>query len=226
MNSWDSVATVLLTAWQHLAIPLLYTTAPLIFSASIGYFLISRRARREAEIQRLKTQIINLRQSLDFIQATTVARPVELDGPGPFQLPILTQMNWLSPRREESLIAGFRSEDGRRIFATIAYRAIAQLLNDDRSMPLDKTHFSTTTSVDLAKPADVHELPVLPRFEGHLQRGPDLRILVFSSEQGRKILLPVSFETYKELLRQFESALVAHQKEKTNALKSFLPKRP
>jgi hypothetical protein len=215
MNLWNSIAAVLWTAWEYLLNPVLYTIAPLIFSVAIGYFLIRIRAKREAEIRRLTIQVGDLRQRLDFIHATTVAVAIELNGAGSFQLPLLTQITWISPRRDDRLIAGFRSEDGKRIFAEISYLAVAQLLNDHRAMPLDKGIFSTTTcSFDLAQPADAYELPVLPRFEGHLQRGRDLRILVFSSEEGRKILFPVSAETYKKLLQEFKAALVSHQQEK------------
>ena len=107
------------------------------------------------------------------------------------------------------------------MFASIGYRAVAKLLNDKRSMPLDKTTFLTATSIDLAKPADTYELPVLPRFEGLLQRGHNLRIFIFSSEEGNKVLFPVSLETYKELLNEFDAALISHQKEKMTTLKSL-----
>jgi hypothetical protein len=65
--------------------------------------------------------------------------------------------------------------------------------------------------LDLADSADAYELPLLPRFEGHVQRGPDLRILVFSCEQGRKILLPVALETYRALLPQLKAALASRR---------------
>ncbi len=213
MDLWDLIVVVLWTGWQYLFIPILYAIALLIFSGSIAYVLIQTRVKRESEIQRLRAQVDELGQRLNSIQAMTVAIAIELNGPGPFQLPLLTQLNWLVPKGKDQLIAGFRSEHGRRIFAGMSYRAVAQLLNDHRSMPLDKAKLSTSTSIDLARPADAYELPILPRFEGHLQRGRNLRILVFSSDDGRKILLPVSFEIYEELLRQVEGALVSHQQE-------------
>ena len=213
MDLWNLIGVVLWTGWEHLLIPILYAIALLIFSGSIAYVLIQTRVKGESEIQRLRAQVDELGQRLNSIQAMTAAVAIELNGPGPFQLPLLTQLNWLVPKGKDRLIAGFRSEDGRRIFAGMSYRAVAQLVNDHRSMPLDKATFSISTSIDLAKPGDAYELPILPRFEGHLQRGRNLRILVFSSDEGRKILLPVSFETYEELLRQFQAELVSHQQE-------------
>jgi hypothetical protein len=204
MNLWNLIVAVLWTAWEHLIIPVLDPIAPLIFSVLMGYFLIRTRAKREAEIQKLKTQLDTLRQRLDFIQATTVTVTIELNGPGPFQMPLLTHVNWIGHKREDGIIAGFRSEDGKRIFTEISYRAVAQLLNDQRSMPLEKTLFLTSTSIDLAKPADVYELPALPRFEGHLQRGRDLWILVFSSEPGQKFCFqfhPRHTKTFYENLK-------------------------
>jgi len=213
MDLWNLIVVVLWTGWEHLLIPILYAIALLIFSVSIAYVLIKTRVKRKSDIQRLRAEVDELGQRLDSIQAMTATVAIELNGPGPFQLPLLTQLNWLVPKGKDRLIAEFRSEDGRRIFAGMSYRAVAQLVNDHRSMPLDKATLSTSSSIDLAKPADAYELPVLPRFEGHLQRGRNLRILVFSSEEGRKILLPLSFDTYNELLRQFEAALVSHQQE-------------
>jgi hypothetical protein len=78
------------------------------------------------------------------------------------------------------------------------------------------------TLIDLAKPADAHILPILARLEGHLQRGRNVRILVFSSEDGRKILLPLSSDAYEQLLTQSNVALMSHQEE--NWLKEIIPR--
>ena len=211
MDLWQPMAAVLWAASKDLFTPLLSTLAPLLLSVSIGYYLIGRRKRQAAKMKALAAEADAFRQRLEFIRATTVAVSVELEGMGPFELPLLTQISLLTPKNQDRLVAGFRSEIGKRIFVEISYRAVAQLLNDDRSMPLDKVVLATSAILDLADPADAYELPLLPRFEGHVQRGPDLRILVFSCEQGRKILFPVSLEAYRALLPQLTAALASRR---------------
>jgi hypothetical protein len=111
-------------------------------------------------------------------------------------------------------MAEFISQDGNRICVGMTYRAVAQLLNDYHSGPLQKKALSPVTSIDLEKAFDAHELPVLPRFEGHFNSGRELRILVFSYEDGRRILFPVSFSVYEEILIQSKAALVSYREEK------------
>jgi hypothetical protein len=210
MDLWQQLGTVLRPGAEYLWTPLLATLAPLLLSVSIGYYLIGRSKRQAAKMQSLTAEVDDLRRRLDFIRATTLAVSAQLEGIGPFELPLVTQINLLKSKNDR-LVAGFRSATGKRIFAEVSYRAVAQLLNDDRSMPLDKAVLATSAVLDLAGPADAYELPLLPRFEGHVQRGPDRRILVFSCEQGRKILFPVSLETYRALLVQLKAALAARR---------------
>jgi hypothetical protein len=213
MDLGQPVAAVLWAASEHLIFPILDLVAPLLLSVAIGHYLIRARKQREAKAQRLTAEIDDLRQRLDFIQATTVAVTIQFDGTGPFQLPLLTEMHRLAPKNNDRLVAGFRLDrNGKRVLAEISYRAVAQLLNGDRSMPLNKAKLSTPRLLELAEHADVHELPLLARFEGHMQRGRDLRILVFSCEKGRQILLPVPFETYQSILREFAAAQTARQR--------------
>lgn len=166
------------------------------------------------EIQELKAQVDELKERLRSIQTMTATLAIELNGSGPFEMPLLTQLSWLVPNEKDGVMGGFRSEDGKRIHACISYRAAAQLLNDHRAAPLQKQTLLPATSIDIGKPADAYVLPALPRFEGHLQHGGNIRILVFSSEDGRKILFPLSFDTYEQLLVQSKAALVSYQEEK------------
>jgi hypothetical protein len=78
------------------------------------------------------------------------------------------------------------------------------------------------TLIDITKPADAHILPVLARLEGHFERGQNEWILVFSSEDGRKILLPLSSDAYEQLLTQSKATLLSHQEE--NWLKEIIPR--
>jgi hypothetical protein len=223
MASMTSVQVVLWSIWTHLLIPLLSTFAISIVVGSVAYYLAKVRARRELEIQKLKVQVDELKEELSSTLALTGTLTIELSGPGPFELPLLNQLNWLVPNEANRVIAGFRSEVGKRVYAGISYRAVAQLINDHRAAPLSKETLSPLTLVDLAKPADAYVLPVLSRLEGHFQRGRHVRILVFSSEEGRKILFPLLFEAYEQLLVQSNAALVSYREEK--ALHQIIPGR-
>jgi len=214
MVSLNSVKIVLWSIWAHLLIPLLGAFTISILIGLIAYFLVKIRVRREMEIQKLKAQVDKLKEELSSTLAVTATLTIELGGPGPFELPLLTQLTWLVPNEKDAVMGGFRSDEGKRIHARISYRACAQLINDHGAAPLWKETISPSTSVDLRKPADAYVLPALPRFEGHLQHGGNIRILVFSSEDGRKILFPLSFDTYEQLLVQSKAALVSYREEK------------
>ena len=165
--------------------------------------------------QNLKTKVDALKEQLSSIQTMAAMAPIKLSGAGPFQLPHLTQIGWLVSTHEDRIMAEFISQDGNRICAGMTYRAVAQLLNDYHSGPLQNRALSSVTSIDLEKAFDAYELPVLPRFEGHFNSGRELRILVFSYEDGRRILLPVFFPAYEELLIQAKTALESYREEKS-----------
>jgi len=138
MASMTSVQVVLWSIWTHLFIPLLSTFAISIVVGSVAYYLAKVRARRELEIQKLKAQVDELKEELSSTLALTGTLTIELSGPGPFELPLLNQLNWLVPNEANRVIAGFRSEVGKRVYAGISYRAVAQLINDHRAAPLSK----------------------------------------------------------------------------------------
>ncbi len=210
----NSVQIVLWSIWTHLLIPHASAFAISIVVGAVAYFLAKVRTKRESEIHKLKAQVDDLKEELSSTLAMTGTLMIDLGGSGPFTLPLLNQLTWLVPAEEDQILAGFRSEDGKRIYAGITYSAVAQLINDHGAAPLAKATLSPSTSVDFTQPADAYELPFLFRFEGHLQRGRDVRILVFSSEDGRKILLPLSFATYKQLLLRSRTALASYREEK------------
>ena len=212
MTSVNSVKTVL---WFIGLVPLLGAVAISILVGSIAYLRVKTRAKREMKIQNLKTTVAALKEQLSSIQTMAAMVPIKLSGAGPFQLPHLTQIGWLVSTHEDRIMAEFISQDGNRICAGMTYRAVAQLLNDYHSGPLQKRALSPVTSIDLEKAFDAYELPVLPRFEGHFNSGRELRILVFSSEDGRRILFPVSLPVYEELLIQAKAALVSYREEKS-----------
>jgi len=212
MASVNSVKTVL---WFIGLVPLLGAVAISILVGSIAYLRVKTRAKREMKIQNLKTQVDALKKQLSSIQTMAAMVAIKLSGAGPFQLPHLTQIGWLVSTHEDRIMAEFISQDGNRICVGMTYRAVAQLLNDYQSGPLQKKALSPVTSIDLEKAFDAYELPVLPRFEGHFNSGRELRILVFSYEDGRRILFPVSFSVYEELLIQSKAALVSYREEKS-----------
>ena len=212
MASVNSVKTVL---WFIGLVPLLGAVAISILVGSIAYLRVKTRAKREMKIQNLKTQVDALKKQLSSIQTMAAMVAIKLSGAGPFQLPHLTQIGWLVSTHEDRIMAEFISQDGNRICVGMTYRAVAQLLNDYQSGPLQKKALSPVTSIDLEKAFDAYELPVLPRFEGHFNSGRELRILVFSYEDGRRILFPVSFSVYEELLIQSKAALESYREEKS-----------
>ena len=214
MASLNSVKIVLGSIWTHLLIPLLGAFTISILVGLVAHFLAKVRARRELEIQKLKAQIDGLREKLGSVQAMAATLVIELAGPEPFEMPLLTQISWLIPNEQDGVTVGFRSAGGKRIHTGISYRALAQVINDHRAAPLRKETLSTSTLIDLTKPADAYVLPVLRRLEGHFHRGRTLWILVFSSEDGRRIMFPLLAEAYEQLLVQSNAALVFCQEEK------------
>src|SRR5262245_25130192 len=130
MDLLDSVKIVLWSIWTHLLIPPLGAVTVSILVGAVAYFLTKGRAKREMKMQKLKAQIARLKEELESIQAMTATLAIDLDGVGPFELPLLTEFDWLVPNDENGVKGGFRTENGNRIYASISHRAIAQLLND------------------------------------------------------------------------------------------------
>ena len=222
MDLLDSVKIVLWSIWTHLLIPPLGAVTVSLLVGAVAFFLVKVRAKREMKMQRLKAQVARLNEELESIQAMADTLTIDLDGVGPFELPLLTDFDWLVPNDENGVKVGFRTENGNRIYASISHRAIAQLINDHRAFPLAKETLSPLTLVDVAKPADAHILPILARLEGHFQPDRNMRILVFSSDDGRKILLPLPSDAYEQLLTQSNAALTSHQEE--TWLKEIIPR--
>jgi len=194
--------------------PLLAVVAISILVGLIAYVRVKTRAKRKTKIQNLKTQVDALKEQLSSIQTMAAMVALKLSGAGPFQLPHLTQLGWLVSTHEDRIMTEFISQDGNRICAGMTYRAIAQLLNDYHSGPLQKKALLPATSIHLENALDAYKLPVLARFEGHFDTGRELRILVFSSEDGRNMLFPVTFPVYEKLLIESKSALEFYQQEK------------
>jgi hypothetical protein len=175
---------------------------------SIGYAHRPDIAKGQRQIQALKAQIDALSKRLRSIEKMTAAAEIELSGPGPFRLPMPTQFKSLVTDMEDRFVAEFESQDGTQIFAILPHLVAAQILNADLSLPLqDATSFSST-SIDLPNSADAFCLPTLWHLEGYFYHGSNLRVLVFSSHEGRKVFLPVLVESYDNLIRHFEAALV------------------
>lgn len=214
MTSLNAGKIILWSIWTHLFVPLLGAFTISVLIGTVAYCLIRARGRRQIELQKLKAQVDSVEERLRTLHDVPVALPIELSGLGPFELPPLNRLSWLIPNENDGVKAGFVSQEGKRIYATIVYLAVAQLLNDFRAAPLEKKTFLPTVSIDLEKPADAYELPSFPRFEGHYDQGRISRILVFSAKDGRKVLLPLSFETYKELLAQSKAALKSYREDK------------
>ena len=87
-------------------------------------------------MQKLKAQIARLKEELGSIQAMAATLAIELDGVGPFELPLLAEFDWLVSNEQNGFKVGFRSENGNRIYAGISHRAIAQLVNDQSRVPV------------------------------------------------------------------------------------------
>lgn len=166
------------------------------------------------EIRKLRAKLEGLKERRRSIEVMTSNLAINLSGPGPFQLPQMTQLSWLIPTEGYRVMAEFLSESEAQIYARISRRAVAQLLNDQWAAPLQRQSLLPATSMELAKCDHAYECPVLARCEGHRDLGRKLRILVFSSEDGRKILFPLSMEVYHQLLVQCKATLRCYEEEK------------
>ena len=97
MDLLDSVKIVLWAIWTHLLIPPLGAFTVSILVGAVAYFLVKVKAKREMKMQKLKAQIARLKEELESIQAMTATLAIDLAGVGPFELPLLTEFDWLVP---------------------------------------------------------------------------------------------------------------------------------
>ena len=176
---------------------------------SVAYVRKNKITNGQRQLQKLKAQVDELSQRLRSIETMTDAVQVELSGPGPFRLPSLTLFKSLLTEVEDQLVTEFELPDGKQIYATMPYLAAAQLVNGEVALPLRKVTFNPSTSIDFGKSADAFRLPLLASYEGHFYPDRGIRLLVFLTEDGRRVFFPLSTESYENLLSQFEAALVA-----------------
>lgn len=165
----------------------------------------------ERQLQNLKAQVDELSQRLRTIEAMTGAVGVELSGPGPFRLPLLTELKALVTEVEYQLVTRFESQDGKEIYAKIPYLSAAQLVNGNVSLPLSNVTMTASNSIDFEGSAHAFRLPLLSRYAGYFYSERDIRVMVFSTQEGQRLFFPVPVKTYKKLLRQFEAALVPYE---------------
>lgn len=140
---------------------------------------------------------------------------IDLSGPGPFSLPVFIETSSLEiPEEKDLAVAEFLSHDKKRVFATISYHALEQLVNGHRSQPLDKSKLAQSAPIDLSKPADAYELPTFPSYEGYFFRAPNWRTLVFSTEHHQKVLFPLQVLTFDRFLELTTGAVWFYKNEK------------
>lgn len=199
------------SAWEYLLIPFVIPIAILSFAGLLGYVFRKNITKSQRQLQKLKAQVDELSQRLQSIETMTAAVAVELSGPGPFRLPLLTQFKSLVTEFADWFVTEFESQDGKQIYASIPYLVAAQLVNDDVSVPLQKVTLDPSTLIDWAKPADAFRLPIFSSYEGYFYPGRETRILVFLTQEGRRVFVALSAETYDKLLRQLEAALPYQQ---------------
>lgn len=173
---------------------------------SIGYVFRTDIAEGERQIQRLKGRIEDLSQQLRSLEMMSAAVAVELSGPGPFRLPLLTQLKSLISELEDAVVAEFESQDGNTIYATLSPLIAAQIVNDYLAAPTNAV-LHRSIPIELQNSAGAFRLPVFSSYNGHVCSGSDVQVLAFSSQDGT-LFLPFAYETYEKLLRQFEAALL------------------
>jgi hypothetical protein len=176
---------------------------------STGYVLRADIAKGERQIQRLKARIEDLSQRLRSIEMMSAAVGVELSGPGPFRLPLISQLKSLVSEVEDGIVAEFQSQDGKTVYAMFRPLIAAQIVNDCVAPPTNAV-LDPSTPINFPNSAGALRLPVLSGYKGHFCPGSDVQILVFSSQDCR-VFLPLAFEIYEKLLRQFEAALLLNE---------------
>jgi hypothetical protein len=189
------------------------------FAPSIGHLSKRSIINGQRQLQKLKAQVDELNQRLRSIESMTAAVSIELSGPGPFRLPLLTRLNSLVTEVEDQLVTEFVLQDGKQIYATIPYLAAAEFVNDDLSLPPRNVMVHPSTSIDFGKPTDAFRLPVLSSYEGHFYADRDIRVLIFLTQDGRRVFFPLPIQTYVKLLQQVEAALMPYQQAKISEAK-------
>jgi hypothetical protein len=136
-----------------------------------------------------------------FMAAQLLALHIDLLGPGPFQVPLLVQLGASLETIEDKhqVVAQFLSDDGKRIFTTISFRAVEQFLDLHESARLTRAGLGEPQPIDLSQPAFAYELPNFASFDGYFQRGPGHRTLILSTEHTQKVLFPLDSSTYCKL---------------------------
>jgi len=177
---------------------------------SIGCLFESDVSRAQRQIKKLKAQIEQLSQKLRCVQTMTDAVEIELSGPGPFQLPLLTVFKSLITELEDRVVTEFESNEGKRIYLTMPCLAAAQLVNGDIAVPLYGVTLDSSTLVDL-KSASSFQLPLLSHYEGHFHFGNRTRVSVFSTQESRRIFVPLSIKTYERLFWELQTSLAFSQ---------------
>lgn len=172
---------------------------------SIGYVFRADIAEGRRRIQSLKTQIETLNEQLRSAEAMSIAVGIELNDPGPFRMPLLTQLKSLFTETDD-VVAEFESHDGKAIFVTLQPLIAAQVVNDYLSAATNAA-LHPSTAIEFPSFAGVFRLPIFSCYGGHFNAGSDIRVLIFSSADDRRVFLPVSVETYEKMIRQFEAAL-------------------
>jgi hypothetical protein len=176
---------------------------------SLGYVLRTDIADGQRKIKRLEGQIENLSQQLRSIEMMSAAVGVELSGPGPFRLPLLTQLKSLITEVADVIVAEFESHDGKTIYAMLPPLIAAQIVNDYVAAPTNAV-LNPSIPVQLQNSSGAFRLPVFSGYNGHFCPGSGLQVLAFSSQDCR-LLLPLAFEMYEKLLRQLEAALLLNE---------------
>jgi hypothetical protein len=190
---------------------------------SIGYALRTDIAEGERQIQRLKGRIEDLNQQLRSIEMMSAAVAVELSGPGPFRLPLLTRLKSVVTEVEDVIVAEFESHDGKTIYAMLSPLTAAQIVNDYLAAPTNAV-LDRSIPIPLQNSAGAFRLPVFSAYKGHFCPGSDLQVLVFSSQDCR-LFLPLACEVYEELLRQFEAALFLDEQPNSETPVRYIARR-
>lgn len=212
------VARTLGTVWEYLVIFLGFIAVTAIL---IAYLLKKKVTRGQRQLNKLRAQVDELSERLQTIETMTAAVAIELKDSGPFWIPTLTRFKTLITEVEDQIVIEFESRDGKRIFLLMPYLPAAQLVNAAVSVPLQTEAVHPSTLLDDMKPASAFRLPLLTRYEGYFYPGSSTRILCFSTQEGRRIFLPLSAETYETLLLELQSVLASNQQSNGGVVFAF-----
>jgi hypothetical protein len=190
---------------------------------SIGYVFRTDVAEGQQQIERLKGRIEDLSQQMHSIEMMSAAVAVEFSGPGPFRLPLLTQLKSVITEVENVIVAEFESHDGKTIYATLSPLIAAQIVNDYIAAPTNAVLHSSTP-IHFQNSAGAFRLPIFSRYNGHFCPGSGLQVLAFSSQDCR-LFLPFAYEIYEKLLRQFEAALLLNEQPNSETSVRYLVRR-